>query len=186
MKRIWALAAGSSVALLILLALGNYGGTRLLLTASLPVGAGIVASFLPGEKLMSRGAYLFVGALVGGLGYAIGALFMTDDAVGLVIGAIIPSILLAFITMWSRRYENMLAAMLGAGAVTGVYAYQFNLDPQSLNVSLILAYGWTVLPLGFGFVAGVIVRLFVGEDAKVAAKDEAKAVEAAQKATVTA
>jgi hypothetical protein len=70
--------------------------------------------------------------------------------------------------MWQKRIDLFVAALIGSGAISGVYANVFNADPQSVNVSLAVALGQTILPLGFGYLAGILVRTFVGG----AAEDE--------------
>ena len=57
-----------------------------------------------------------------------------------------------------------IAATIGAGAMAGVYANDFDLDPQSLNISMPIALGQTIFPLGLGFLAAVLVRTFVPDD----------------------
>jgi hypothetical protein len=53
--------------------------------------------------------------------------------------------------------------------MTGVYAFQFNLDPQSLNYSLPVAMGQTIFPLALGFVAGMAVQWLTTPDAQASA-----------------
>ena len=164
MIRIWALALAFIVCIWLIRLMGDLGGTETLLTGSAPVGAGLVTAFLIGGAFFTRAVWLTVGVLIGALGFVIGAGVMTDNATGLALGSTITVILMALLTFWTRRQAAFLAAVLGSGSVTAVYAFKFNLDPQSLNVSLPIAIGQTILPLGLGFAAGMVCRTFLPDD----------------------
>jgi hypothetical protein len=165
MGRVWALALGLILALLVVFLSGSLGGARTLLTASVCVGGGAAASYLGGTNhLLARGIWLFVGVLFGAIGYVLGAGIFPDTTVGLFLGGVVPITLTALATMWTRRQTDFLAGILGAGALTGVYAYQFNVDPQSLNYSLPVAMGQTIFPLALGFVAGMAVQWLTTSD----------------------
>jgi hypothetical protein len=170
MGRVWALALGLILALLVVLLSGPLGGPRTLLTASLCVGGGATASFLGSTNHMfARGIWLFVGVLFGAVGYVLGAGIFPDTNIGLFLGGVVPITMIALATMWTKRQTDFLAGILGAGALTGVYAFQFNLDPQSLNYSLPVALGQTIFPLALGFVAGMVVQWLTRPDAQVEA-----------------
>lgn len=164
MLRIWALALAFFVSMVVILFAGPLGGTQTLLTAGVPVGAGIAVAVMGGGGFIARGVWLVVGALLGALGYVAGAMLMPDTAVGLVIGGTIPVVLLALATMWSRRQSYFIAGLLGVGSLAGVFATRFNIDPQSLNISLPIALGQTIFPLGVGFIAGMICSLGTDDD----------------------
>jgi hypothetical protein len=155
MARIW-VWAGLVVAVSTLCALlVGFVGMTTLVTMSLPIGGGAVVAYLPGASFVGRGGWLFGGVLLGALGFVLGAAAFPDTAVGLWLGAIVPVILIAALTMWTRKESHFLAGLVGAGCINGVYATNFQLDPQSINVSLPIAIGQTVFPLGLGFLAGV-------------------------------
>jgi hypothetical protein len=179
MGRVWALALGLILALLVVLISGPLGGPRTLLTASLCVGAGATASYLGSTNHMfARGIWLFVGVLFGAVGYVLGAGIFPDTNIGLFLGGVVPITLTALATMWTKRQTDFLAGILGAGALTGVYAFQFNLDPQSLNYSLPVAMGQTIFPLALGFVAGMVVQWLTRPDAEAAAEKAVSSAEA--------
>ncbi len=164
MGRIWVLALGIIVATWVIFLLGDVGGTTLLLTAQAPLGAGVVAAFLVGGSFFSRAIWLLVGVIAGSLGFLIGAGFMTDNAFGLALGATITTIIMAIFTFWTRKEASFLCAILGAGSLTGVYAFNFNLDPQSINVSLPIGMVMTILPLSFGYLVGMLIRILLPDD----------------------
>lgn len=166
MGRVWALAGAIVAAITVVFALADFVGAGTLLTMSLCVGAGAVAAYLPGRAYLSRGVWLFVGVIVGALGFVLGASAFPDTNTGLWLGAIVPILLLALLTMATKRQSNFLAGVIGSGAMAGVYANVFNLDPQSINVSAPIAIGQTLLPLGFGYLAGMLIILFVTTDAE--------------------
>jgi hypothetical protein len=179
MGRVWALALGLILALFVVLISGPLGGPRTLLTAAVCVGAGAAASFLgTTNHMFARGTWLFVGVLFGAIGYVLGASIFPDTSIGLFIGGVVPITLTALGTMWGRRQTDFLSGILGAGALTGVYAFQFNLDPQSLNYSLPVAMGQTLFPLSLGFLAAMGVQWLTKSDAEAEAEAERSAKDA--------
>jgi hypothetical protein len=164
MGRVWVLAGAVGAALTLVFVLQGFVGAGTLLTMSLCVGAGAAAAYLPGGAYLSRGLWLLAGVVVGALGFVMGASAFPDTNVGLWLGALFPVVVLALLAMATRRQSNYLAGLLGAGALTGVYAHVFNLDPQGINISAPIAMGQTLLPLGFGYLAGMAVVLLVPRD----------------------
>jgi hypothetical protein len=163
--------------LAVILIIGPLGGTDTLLTAPLCVGAGMAAAYVgTPSHMLARGAWLLAGAVVGGLGFALAALMLPDTKMGTFFGGAIPVVILALATMWTKRQSDFLIASLGAGATTGVYAHVFFADPQGLNYSLPIALGQTILPLGLGFVAAIVVQQFVATDDEKAVSDGAQAL----------
>jgi uncharacterized membrane protein YoaK (UPF0700 family) len=124
----------------------------------------MTAAYIQGEPGLGRALFLLGGVFVGALGFLLGAGVFPDTDTGLFLGAAVPWIIMAFVAMWSKRQEMFVAMVIGGGALAGVYANDFDLDPQSINVSLLIALGTTILPLGFGYLAGVLVRTFVPYD----------------------
>jgi hypothetical protein len=166
MARIWALVgAVAAVATLLTLMVG-FVGSDALLTMSVPIGAGVAAAYLAGDAFLSRGLWLFAGVIISALGFGIGALAYPDTNVGLWLGAVVPVVIIGLATFATRRPSNFVAALLGSGALGGVYAVTFDTDPQSINVSLPIAIGQTVLPLGLGYLGGMLVRTFMPDDAQ--------------------
>lgn len=176
MGRIWILALGIAAGMAVVLVLGPLGGAETLLTASLCVGAGAAAAYIgTPSHMLARGVSLMGGALIGGLGFSLAALILPDTAVGTFLGGVIPVGIIALATMATKRQADFLAASLGAGALTGVYAHVFFADPQSLNYSLPIGLGQTMLPLGLGFIAAIAVQQFVPTDDEKALSDGAQA-----------
>jgi hypothetical protein len=185
MGRVWALALGLILALFVVLISGPLGGPRTLLTAAVCVGAGAAASFLgTTNHMFARGIWLFVGVLFGAIGYVLGASIFPDTNIGLFFGGVVPITLTALGTMWGRRQTDFLSGILGAGALTGVYAFQFNLDPQSLNYSLPVAMGQTLFPLSLGFLAAMGVQWLTKSDAEAEAARSAKDADGSAEASV--
>jgi hypothetical protein len=176
MGRVWALAGAIVAATAVVFLLQDFVGAGTLLTMGLCIGGGAVAAYLPGGAYLSRGIWLFVGVIIGTLGFVLGAAAFPDTNLGLFLGGIVPVLILALLTMFTKRQSNFLAGVIGSGAMAGVYANVFNLDPQSINISAPIAIGQTALPLGFGYLAGMLVILFMSTDAEV---DAAKAAEKA-------
>jgi hypothetical protein len=164
MGRIWVIALGIILATWVLFALGDIGGKTLLLTASAPLGAGVVAAFLVGGSYFSRAIWLLVGVIAGSLGYAFSALFATDNTFGIAMTATFVTLVVAILTFWTRKESAFLCGVLGVGSITAVYTYSFNLDPQSINVSLPIGMGMTILPMSFGYLVGMLTRILLPDD----------------------
>lgn len=185
MLRIWALVLAFIASMVTIGLLGPLGGSETLLTAGVPVGAGIAVAVWSGGGYIARGIWFFVGILIGALGFAVSAATMPDTVVGAVIGGSIPVVINALFTMWTRRQAYFIAAMLGGGAIAGTYAYRFNVDPQALNFLLPIVIGQTVLPAGLGFFYGSLAGLTKNDDEFFKERDKAKEEKAAAKASET-
>lgn len=166
MGRVWAIAGAIVAATTVVFLMQDFVGAGTLLTMALCIGGGAAAAYLPGRAYLSRGIWLFVGVVIGTLGFVLGASAFPDTNLGLYLGGIVPVILLALLTMFTKRQSNFLAGVIGSGAMAGVYANVFNLDPQAINISAPIAIGQTVLPLGLGYLAGMLIILFVKTDAE--------------------
>lgn len=164
MGRVWALAGAVIAAMTVVFLLAGFVGQGTLLTMSVGVGAGAAAAYLRGDAFLSRGLWLFAGVLVGALGFLLAAGAFPDTNLGLWLGGVVPVLILALLTFATKRQSNFVAGVLGSGALAGVYANVFNADPQSVNVSLPIGIGQTVLPLGLGYLAGMAILLFVKTD----------------------
>lgn len=184
MGRVWALALGIIIALTVVFLIGPLGGPTTMLTASLPVGGGVAAVYLLGSgHRIARGMWLLAGVIFSSLGFALGAAAFPDTMVGLWLGGVVPTILIAVATMWTKRQADFLCGIIGAGAMTGVYATRFDIDPQALNYLLPVALGQALFPLALGFVAGILVQSFVATDAEKEVVSAAEGI--AQDAGVT-
>jgi hypothetical protein len=175
MGRVWALALAIILALTVVFIIGPLGGATTMLTASLPVGGGVAAVYLlGGGHRIARGMFLLAGVLFASLGFVLGAAAFPDTMVGLYLGGVVPTTFIALAAMWTKRQSDFLCGIIGAGAMTGVYATRFDIDPQALNYLLPVALGQALFPLALGFMAGVVVQAFVATDT------EKEVVEAAE------
>ena len=172
MGRVWILTGALMAVSVILFIFSGFMGKEGMLTIGLCIGAGAAAAYIQGEPGIGRAMYLFGGVFIGALGFGLGAMTFPDTNVGLFLGAFVPQIITGFAAMWSKRTEMFIAATIGGGALAGVYANDFDLDPQSINVSLPIALGTTIFPMGLGFLAAVLVRTFIGDDPPREAKAE--------------
>jgi hypothetical protein len=156
-----------------------------MLTASLPVGGGVAAAYLLGSgHRVARGMWLMGGVLFASLGFVMGAAAFPDTMVGLWLGGVVPTSITALAAMWTKRQSDFLCGIIGAGAMTGVYATRFDIDPQALNYLLPIAIGQALFPLALGFLAGILVQAFVPTDAETEVVQAAE--EITQDAEVTA
>ncbi len=177
MGRVWASCLGMILALVVVRLAGPLGGPTTMLTAAAAVGAGFVGAQLGRpDRAFARGLWMLLGVVFAGLGFTIGALLMPDTINGLLIGGIIPLLLAALSATWTRSQVTYMAIILGEGAMTAVFATTFNLDPQGLNVAMPIALGQTAFPLALGFLAGVLIRMFVASDEEAAAAKEAEKI----------
>jgi hypothetical protein len=158
MGRVWALAGAIFIVLVIFVSAAGFFGEDTLKFAGVIVGAGAVAAYLPGGVALSRAVYLFVGAIVGAVGFGLGAMAFPDTVFGGFLGAVFPVLVAAIVTMWSRKPEAFLTMLLGSGALGAYYTTAFYADPQSINYSLPIAIGAVVAPLGLGYLAGALIQ----------------------------
>ena len=158
MVRVWALAGALIVVCFIFLAGVGFFGEDSLKFAGVIIGSGAVAAYLPGGVALSRAVYLFVGVLIGALGFGLGAMAFPDTTTGVFLGAIVPIVIAAIITMWSRKPEAFLTMLMGSGSMAAYYTTAFFTDPQSINYSLPIAIGGVVAPLGLGFLAAALIQ----------------------------
>lgn len=160
MLRIWVLAVALAVGCsIVMLGVGFFGAETLKFSA-VAVGAAAAAAYLPGGVALSRAVYLLVGIFIGALGFVIGAVALSDNNLGVYLGGIIPFFIAALVGMWSRKPEAYLTIVLGVGAFSGAYTTTFFTDPQSLNYSMPITIGGTILNVGLGYFLACLVRVF--------------------------
>jgi hypothetical protein len=164
MARVWILTGALLVVSFLMFIFQGFMGKEGMLTIGLCIGSGAAAAYIHGQPGIGRAMYLFGGVFIGALGFLLGAMTFPDTNTGLFLGAAVPQLITGFAAMWSKRTEMFIAATIGAGTLAGVYASDFDLDPQSINVSLPIAIGQTILPMGLGFLAAVLARTFAGDD----------------------
>ena len=150
----------------------GFVGAQGMLTMELCIGAGAAA------------ALLLVGVILGAVGFLLRAAAFPGTPTSPFLGAFPPAPI-GLTAMWTKRLDCVIAALIGAGALVGLYANDLDLDPQAINISLLIALGVTLLPLGLGYLAGLPVRSLVPDDpshlptvaerAAVAATDETAA-----------
>lgn len=171
MVRVWALAGGFFLILLILFIGVDFFGENALKFGAVMIGTGFAAAYLPGGVALSRGIYLFVGVLLAALGFLIGSLAFADNPKGVFMGGAVPLILAAIVAMWSRKQEVFITIMLGAGALTAFYTTSFFTDPQGINYQLPIVLGGVMAPLGMGYLVAAIFKVFYPSKPKQKAAD---------------
>lgn len=169
MLRVWASAVGFLLTLLFIYLLVGFFGETSLKFAAVLVGAGFATAYLPGGIALSRAIYLFVGVLIGSLGFLAGAMLFPDTDRGIFFGGCVPVIVSTIVAMWSRKQEVFVTLMIGAGAVTAVYTTSFFTDPQGINYQLPLAIGGTIAPLGIGYLVAALIKTFLPNKPKESA-----------------
>lgn len=160
MIRIWVLAVALAAGCTIIMVGVNFFGADTLKFSAVAIGAAAAAVYLPGGVALSRVVYLFVGTLLGSLGFVIGAVALSDNNLGVYFGGVIPIFLAAIVGMWSRKPEVLLTLVLGIGAFSGAYTTTFFTDPQSLNYSLPITLGGTIVNVGIGYFLAAAVKVF--------------------------
>lgn len=161
MGRVWVLAGGLVLVCLIVYLGAGFFGDESLKFVSVLAGAGAAAAYLPGGVALSRAIYLFAGVLIGATGFLAGAMAFPDNNTGVFFGAVVPIVLSALISMWSRKPEVFITMMLGAGALAAYYTEAFFLDPQGINYALPIALGGVIAPLGLGYLFAAVIRTFL-------------------------
>ena len=171
MARVWALAGGFFLIMLILLLGFDFFGETSLKFGAVSVGTGIAVAYLPGGVALSRGIYLFVGVLLGALGFLAGSLAFADDPRGIFMGGLVLLLLSAIIAMWSRKQEVFITLMLGAGALTAAFTTTFFADPQGITYQLPITLGAVMAPLGLGYLMGAVLNTFFPSKPKEATNE---------------
>lgn len=166
MLRVWALAFALVVGCTIVYFANGFLGENAVKFASVTIGAAAAAAYLKGGVALSRAIYLLVGALLGALGFGIGAMALSDNVWGVYVGAIIPIVIAAIIAMWSKKQEVLLTLVLGIGAFGAAFTTQFFTDPQGINYTLPITLGQTIFLLGIGYFLAAITRTFFGSQPK--------------------
>lgn len=160
MLRIWVLAVALAIGCsIVMLGVGFFGAETLKFSA-VAIGAAAAAAYLPGGVALSRAVYLLVGIFIGALGFVIGAVALSDNNLGVYLGGIIPFFIAAIVGMWSRKPEVYITLVLGIGAFSGAYTTAFFTDPQSLNYSMPITIGGTILNVGLGYFLACLVKVF--------------------------
>lgn len=160
MVRVWALAGGFFLILLVLFLGESFFGENTLKFGAVMIGTGFAAAYLPGGVALSRGIYLFVGVLLAAVGFLVGSLAFADTPQGVFMGGVVPLVLAAIISMWSRKQEVFITIMLGAGALTAFYTTSFFTDPQGINYQLPIVLGGVMAPLGFAYLVAAIFKTY--------------------------
>ena len=158
MGRVWTLAAALAVGCAFIYVTVGFMGVPTLKFASAIVGAGAVAAYLPGGNAVSRGLFLLLGVFFGSLSFVLGALMFPDTNLGLLLGALVPILLSAIATTFTRSPETFLVMILGAGSMGALYTTDFFLDPQSLNYTLPIAIGQVMIAISLGYLLGVLAQ----------------------------
>lgn len=171
MVRVWALAGGFFLILLVLFLGESFFGENTLKFGAVMIGTGFAAAYLPGGVALSRGIYLFVGVLLAAVGFLIGSLAFADNPQGVFMGGVVPLVLAAIVAMWSRKQEVFITIMLGAGALTAFYTTSFFTDPQGINYQLPIVLGGVMAPLGIAYLVAAIFKTFVPNKPKEVAAE---------------
>lgn len=160
MGRVWAVAGAFIGVLIVQLLLVGFVGS-LTLKSALPVMALTVAVvFIPGN-VVGKAVWLFVGSLIGMIGFLLGAGEFPDTNIGYFLGAFVPVVLVTIATMWQKKIVYWVAGVAGIAAFDAVYTTYFFSDPQSINFSMPIAYGIMIVPMALTFLAMVLLTELV-------------------------
>ena len=158
MGRVWTLAGALALGCLLIYLTVGFMGVITLKFASAIVGAGATAAYLPGGSSISRGLFMLLGVVFGALSFVLGAAAFPDTNVGLLLGALVPILLSAIATMFTRSPETLLVMMLGAGSMGALYTTDFFADPQSINFTLPIAIGQVMVAISLGYLLGALAK----------------------------
>ncbi len=160
MGRVWTLAGALAAGCLIVYLLVGFMGTDALKFSSAGIGAGAAAAYLPGKAGLPRGFYLLLGCVFGSLSFLLGAAAFPDTNVGLVLGAIVPILFSALVAMGTKSAETLLVMLMGAGTMGAVYTTAFFADPQSINYTMPIALGQSMIVVAIGYILGTVAKVF--------------------------
>lgn len=160
MKRVWVVSGALLVVALVLLLLVGFVGSDTLRVAFPVMVLSAAALLIRGGSVWAKAVWIFVGSLVAMLGFLLGAGKLPDNNFGYFLGAAIPLVIIAVMTMWTKRVQYLFAGLAGAAAFQSVYTTFFFSDPQSINFSMPVAYGIMLVPMALTFlVFSVITEL---------------------------
>lgn len=175
MGRVWALTGALVLAgLIVFIFNGFLGGADAIKAASLSYVAGAAAAYYPSPSPLARAFYLVGGALVGMLGFFLGAMIYPDNSLGLYLGAAVPAVIGALVAMWSKSEYAYLTLMLGSVAYGANYVTSFDLDPQGVSYQAPIVLGWILFPVGLGYLLATVLKgLMPPEDGSATRGDDA-------------
>ena len=160
MARVWTLAGALALGCILVYFFVGFLGVVSLKFASAILGAGAAAAYLPGGNSVSRGLFMLLGVVFGSLSFLLGAALFPDTNVGLLLGALVPILLSAIVTTFTRSPETLLVMLLGAGSMGALYTTDFFADPQSINYSLPIAISQVMIAISLGYALGVVAKTF--------------------------
>ena len=158
MGRVWTLAGALALGCIVVYLFVGFMGVVSLKFASAILGAGATAAYLPGGNSISRGLFMLLGVVFGSMSFLLGAALFPDTNVGLLLGALVPILLSALVTTFTRSPETLLVMLLGAGSMGALYTTDFFADPQSINYTLPIAIGQVMLLISLGYLLGVLAK----------------------------
>ena len=160
MKRVWIVAGALLVVALVQLLLVGFVGSDTLRAAFPVMVLSAAAVLIRGGAVWVKAIWIFVGSLVGMLGFVLGAGMFPDNNFGYFLGAAVPLLIVGVLVMWTKRVQYLVAVVCGVAAFQSVYTTFFFSDPQSINFSMPVAYGIMMVPMALTFlVFSVITEL---------------------------
>ena len=157
MKRVWIVAGALLVVALVQLLLVGFVGSDTLRAAFPVMVLSAAAVLIRGGTVWAKAIWIFVGSLVGMLGFVLGAGMLPDNNFGYFLGAAIPLLIVSVLVMWTKRVQYLVAAVCGVVAFQSVYTTFFFSDPQSINFSMPVAYGIMMVPMALTFLVFAVV-----------------------------
>lgn len=125
---------------------------------------GAVLGLVANHSVLGRLAAFLGGVVIAWLGYAVRAQFLPDSSSGQVIAVLIVVVLITGMTLLSFGRLPMWAGLLGAAALIGAYEELYSAAPYNFLSESVVAVSGLLVPVGFGFLVGVLSSSLWGEE----------------------
>lgn len=125
---------------------------------------GAVLGLVANHSVLGRLAAFLGGVVFAWLGYAVRAQFLPDSTSGQVIALVVVVVLITGMTALSFGRLPMWAGLLGGAALIGAYEELYSAAPYNFLSESVVAVSGLLVPVGFGFLVGVISSSLWGDE----------------------
>ncbi len=125
---------------------------------------GAVLGLVANHSVLGRLAAFLGGVVIAWLGYAVRAQFLPDSTSGQVIAVVVVVVLITGMTLLSFGRLPMWAGLLGGAALIGAYEELYSAAPYNFLSESVIAVSGLLVPVGFGFLVGVLSSSLWGDE----------------------
>jgi hypothetical protein len=125
---------------------------------------GAVLGLVTDRSVLGRLGAFLGGVVIAWIGYAVRAQFLPDSNSGQVIAVLVVVALITGMVLLSFGRLPMWAGLLGAAALIGAYEELYSAAPYNFISESVVAVSGLLVPVGFGFLVGVVSSALGGEE----------------------